>query len=170
STLTPARAASSSRRRPGVRRRPTPTGNPTSSGRTRARRARRNAANAVELTPPWSRERRGRGWPCHCYRREDQERHDLNGARERPDRGGMQTSTPVRERPTSTAPRRWKMWVLLTLAIYPLILLLVTLTNPLLAGLPTAVRFLVVVPLMSSTVVWVVIPQIHRWFGRWLTT
>ncbi|HLU57187.1 MAG TPA: hypothetical protein VKZ81_17150 [Pseudonocardia sp.] len=82
----------------------------------------------------------------------------------------MQTSTPVRERPTSTAPRRWKMWVLLTLAIYPLILLLVTLTNPLLAGLPTAVRFLVVVPLMSSTVVWVVIPQIHRWFGRWLTT
>lgn len=60
------------------------------------------------------------------------------------------------------------MWVLLTCAIYPLLLTLLTVTEPLLRGLPAAVRLLVVVPLMSSTVVWVVLPQIHRWFGRWL--
>jgi antibiotic biosynthesis monooxygenase (ABM) superfamily enzyme len=60
------------------------------------------------------------------------------------------------------------MWLLLTAAIYPLILLIATLTNPLVGSLPPAVRFLVIVPIMTGTVVWLVLPQIHRRFGRWL--
>ncbi|TWF77532.1 hypothetical protein FHX44_113444 [Pseudonocardia hierapolitana] len=78
-------------------------------------------------------------------------------------------TTPLREQPTSTAPRRWKMWVLLTCAIYPLILVIVTLTDPVVHELPAAVRFIVVVPIMTATVVWGVLPRIQRWFGRWLT-
>jgi antibiotic biosynthesis monooxygenase (ABM) superfamily enzyme len=81
-------------------------------------------------------------------------------------------TTPLREQPappTPTAgPRRWKMWMLLTCAIYPLILFIVTLTDPLVHALPAAVRFLVVVPIMTATVVWGVLPQIQRRFGRWL--
>lgn len=61
------------------------------------------------------------------------------------------------------------MWVLLTCAVYPLILFLVTLTDPLLNALPVATRFLVVVPIVTATMVWAVLPQIHRRFGRWLT-
>ena len=45
-TPTPATCASSSRRRPGVRRRP-PGGSPTSTGRVRSRRLRRNAPSAL---------------------------------------------------------------------------------------------------------------------------
>jgi antibiotic biosynthesis monooxygenase (ABM) superfamily enzyme len=81
------------------------------------------------------------------------------------------TTTPLREQPTvrATGPRRWKMWVLLTCAIYPLILVLVTVTDPLVHALPAVLRFLIVVPIMTSTVVWGVLPQIHRRFGRWLS-
>jgi antibiotic biosynthesis monooxygenase (ABM) superfamily enzyme len=61
------------------------------------------------------------------------------------------------------------MWVLLTCAIYPLLLLISTITDPLVHTLPPAARFLVVVPLMTASVVWVVLPQIQRLFGRWLT-
>jgi antibiotic biosynthesis monooxygenase (ABM) superfamily enzyme len=82
------------------------------------------------------------------------------------------TSTSLREQPPATrspGPRRWKMWALLTCAIYPLILLIVTLTDPLTHALPAAARFLVVVPIMTASVVWGVLPQIQRRFGRWLT-
>jgi antibiotic biosynthesis monooxygenase (ABM) superfamily enzyme len=77
--------------------------------------------------------------------------------------------TSLRDRPTSAGPRRWKMWVLLTCSIYPLILVIVTLTDPFVQALPAAARFLIVVPLMTASVVWGVLPQIQRWFGRWLT-
>lgn len=60
------------------------------------------------------------------------------------------------------------MWVLLTSAIYPLILLIATLIDPLVRPLPPAVRFLVVVPIMTAMMVWVVLPWLHRRFGRWL--
>jgi antibiotic biosynthesis monooxygenase (ABM) superfamily enzyme len=82
----------------------------------------------------------------------------------------MTTSVP--ERPATaraTGPRRWKMWVLLTWTIYPLILVIVTVTDPFVHALPAPLRFLAVVPLMTASVVWAVLPQIQRWFGRWLT-
>jgi hypothetical protein len=46
-TLTPASCATSSRRRPGVRRRPPPLGKPASCGDSRSRRLRRNSASAA---------------------------------------------------------------------------------------------------------------------------
>jgi antibiotic biosynthesis monooxygenase (ABM) superfamily enzyme len=82
-------------------------------------------------------------------------------------------TTPLRQQPTSaaraTGPRRWKMWVLLTCAIYPLILVIVTVTDPWVHDLPAAVRFLIVVPIMTATVVWSVLPQIQRRFRSWLS-
>jgi antibiotic biosynthesis monooxygenase (ABM) superfamily enzyme len=87
----------------------------------------------------------------------------------------MSRTSPIASAPTpaartvATRPRRWKMWVLLTCTIYPLLLLIATLTDPLVHALPPAARFLVVVPLMTASVVWFVLPQIHRVFGPWLT-
>jgi antibiotic biosynthesis monooxygenase (ABM) superfamily enzyme len=60
------------------------------------------------------------------------------------------------------------MWLLLTCAIYPLLLLVATLTDPLLRTQPAGIRFLVIVPIVSAAVVWGVLPFIHRHFGRWL--
>jgi antibiotic biosynthesis monooxygenase (ABM) superfamily enzyme len=78
----------------------------------------------------------------------------------------------VHERPTpaarTTGPRRWKMWVLLTCTIYPLLLVIVTVTDPFVHSLPAPVRFFAVVPLMTASVVWGVLPQIQRRFGGWL--
>jgi antibiotic biosynthesis monooxygenase (ABM) superfamily enzyme len=59
------------------------------------------------------------------------------------------------------------MRVLLTCAIYPLILVIVALTDPLVHALPAPVRF-VVVPLVTASVAWGVLPQIQRRFGRWI--
>jgi antibiotic biosynthesis monooxygenase (ABM) superfamily enzyme len=82
----------------------------------------------------------------------------------------MTTSVPERSATArATGPRRWKMWVLLTCTIYPLILVIVTVTDPFVHALPAPLRFLAVVPLMTASVVWAVLPQIQRWFGRWLT-
>jgi antibiotic biosynthesis monooxygenase (ABM) superfamily enzyme len=79
----------------------------------------------------------------------------------------MRTTTATREQP-ATRPRRWKMWTLLTCAIYPLLLVIVTVTDPLVHTLPAPARFLVVVPLMTASVVWGVLPLIQRRFGRWV--
>ena len=63
--LTPASAATSSRRRPGVRRRPLST-RPTSAGCNASRRARRNTPRSVEsLTGPVCRTAPVRSWPQH---------------------------------------------------------------------------------------------------------
>jgi antibiotic biosynthesis monooxygenase (ABM) superfamily enzyme len=78
------------------------------------------------------------------------------------------TSLTAPSAPRTTGPRRWKTWLLLTSAIYPLLLLIVSVTDPLVGALPPPVRFLVVVPLMTASVVWVVLPQIQRRFGRWV--
>jgi antibiotic biosynthesis monooxygenase (ABM) superfamily enzyme len=58
------------------------------------------------------------------------------------------------------------MWTLLTCSIYPLILFIVTLTDPFVRTFPAPARFLVVVPLVTASVVWGVLPQIQRWLAR----
>src|SRR5262249_28476360 len=87
--LTPASAATSSRRSPGVRRRPLST-NPTSAGRNASRRARRKTPRSLvtALTSPVCRARSFRAWPHHS-----QDRPGLPVGRRAPDHRPMTLST-----------------------------------------------------------------------------
>lgn len=67
------------------------------------------------------------------------------------------------------APRRWKLWLLVVLAVYPLITLIATVAEPLLERLPLYGRFALLVPIMVALMLWLVVPAIHRAFGSWLT-
>lgn len=76
---------------------------------------------------------------------------------------------PVVSVPAGPAvPRRWKLWVLVVLAVYPLITAIATLAAPLLDLLPLYLRFAVLVPVLVALMLWLVVPLLHRWFGRWL--
>jgi antibiotic biosynthesis monooxygenase (ABM) superfamily enzyme len=65
-------------------------------------------------------------------------------------------------------PVRWKLWLLMVAALYPLITVGVALAAPVLQRLPLAGRFAVIVPVMVALMVWVVVPLLHRLFGSWL--
>ncbi|GAB3876892.1 hypothetical protein GCM10029964_024840 [Kibdelosporangium lantanae] len=60
------------------------------------------------------------------------------------------------------------MWLLLACGIYPIITVLETLAEPVLVRLPLWAHFAVVVPVMVAVMVWVVLPLLHRGFGRWM--
>lgn len=75
----------------------------------------------------------------------------------------------ARQAPTPRAPRRWKLWLLLTIGVYPIITTLDTVADPVLHHLVRALHFALVVPVMVAVMVWGVIPLIHRIFGAWLT-
>lgn len=59
-------------------------------------------------------------------------------------------------------PARWKMWLLSAAGIYPVITTVTVLAGPLLAHLPVPVRFAIVVPVLSATMTWLVMPALTR--------
>lgn len=69
----------------------------------------------------------------------------------------------------SGQPVRWKLWLLVACCIYPIITCLELLAEPVLRSLPLPAQFALLVPVMVATMVWVVLPQLHRRFGRWMT-
>lgn len=71
-------------------------------------------------------------------------------------------------RPTA-APKRWKLWILTCLAIYPVITALGYLVSAFAEGLPLYTRFLILVPVAVALLVFVVMPALTRRFARWLT-
>lgn len=94
----------------------------------------------------------------------------------------MTTTTNTQDTPATTnaatqdqagqhhgQPVRWKLWLLLACCIYPIITCLELLAGPTLRFLPLPVQFAAVVPVMVATMVWGVLPQLHRWFGEWMT-
>lgn len=61
------------------------------------------------------------------------------------------------------------MWLLLACGVYPIITGVELLAEPVLRHLPPAAQFAVIVPIMVATMVWGVLPVLHRWFGTWMT-
>src|SRR4051812_36307932 len=102
--LTPASAATSSRRSPGVRRRPLST-RPTSAGRNASRRARRNTPRSVEsVTGPVCRTPSISSWPQHSQDASSPDRLGLPHGARRADHHRMTTTT----NPTlPLVPGRW---------------------------------------------------------------
>src|SRR5688572_16613631 len=76
-TETPASIATSSRRNPGVRRWPPPRGNPTCSGVTASRRARKNSASSARWSIATSRPHGRCGRQLGYVERVDELLHDL---------------------------------------------------------------------------------------------
>jgi uncharacterized protein len=65
-------------------------------------------------------------------------------------------------------PPRWKMWLLSSAAIYPLINLVTLVATPFLGHLALPLRFLVTIPVMGALMTWLVMPFLTRRFSRWL--
>jgi len=84
----------------------------------------------------------------------------------------LMTATTELPEPAATRqvrpPRRWKLWMLLSCGIYPIITIVETIGDPVLRHLTRYEQFALVVPVMVAVMVWVVIPAIHRYFGSWM--
>jgi antibiotic biosynthesis monooxygenase (ABM) superfamily enzyme len=66
-------------------------------------------------------------------------------------------------------PPPWEMWLLSSVAIYPLITLLsVTISGPLLGNGPQAVRFAVTTLILGALMTWLVMPRLSRLLASWL--
>ena len=65
-------------------------------------------------------------------------------------------------------PARWRTWLVTTVGIYPVLTVLSAVTGPLLAGLPAPLRFLLVTPVLTAAMTWVVMPALSRAFARFL--
>jgi uncharacterized protein len=65
-------------------------------------------------------------------------------------------------------PARWKVWLLSSAAIYPLITAITVAAAPVLMQLALPLRFLVTIPVMGALMTWLVMPALTRLFTRWL--
>jgi uncharacterized protein len=70
-------------------------------------------------------------------------------------------------RPPGPVPR-YKMAVIIWLAIYPALTITLVLLSPLLAPLPLVLRTLVVTALLVPIMVYVLLPAMQRLFAAWL--
>ncbi|MBC6461415.1 hypothetical protein [Actinomadura sp. HBU206391] len=64
--------------------------------------------------------------------------------------------------------KRWKMWVLTCLAIYPIITAFGYLLQAAIPRLPMFVRFLIMVPVAVALLIFLVMPALTKLFGSWL--
>ncbi|MCO5993839.1 hypothetical protein [Actinoallomurus rhizosphaericola] len=74
-------------------------------------------------------------------------------------------AAPVR---AMAPPRRWKMWMLTCLAIYPIITALGYALAATAAGLPVWAHFLILVPIAVALLIFLVMPALTRLFRPWL--
>ena len=81
---------------------------------------------------------------------------------------GMETWFAVPGGLVRQLPAAWKMWLLSSVAIYPLITLLSVVLGPLLGNVPLAVRFAVTTPILGALMTWLVMPRLSRLVAGWL--
>jgi antibiotic biosynthesis monooxygenase (ABM) superfamily enzyme len=60
------------------------------------------------------------------------------------------------------------MWLLSSVAIYPLITLLTIVLGPVLVDVPLAARFAITTPLLGALMTWLVMPRLSRLLAGWL--
>ncbi|MCR8547911.1 hypothetical protein M4578_08730 [Salipiger sp. P9] len=69
---------------------------------------------------------------------------------------------------SSRPPSRPRLAVFVFLGVYPLVTLALYGLAPMTEGWTIWQRNLVMVPIIVVSMIWVIIPRIHRHFGRWL--
>ncbi|MDO5706878.1 MAG: hypothetical protein Q4G49_17635 [Paracoccus sp. (in: a-proteobacteria)] len=65
-------------------------------------------------------------------------------------------------------PSRQRLAVLVFLFVYPLVTAVMMVLTPLTVGWPIPLRTLVLVPLVVASMIWIIIPFIHRRLGHLL--
>ncbi|ANY07752.1 antibiotic biosynthesis monooxygenase [Pseudonocardia sp. HH130630-07] len=65
-------------------------------------------------------------------------------------------------------PRRWKTWIVSSVAIWCLITAITLAAGPWLAVLPAPLRFALLVPVMGALLTWLVMPALARLLTGWL--
>ncbi|MFI9503139.1 hypothetical protein [Nocardia sp. NPDC052566] len=65
-------------------------------------------------------------------------------------------------------PAKWKLWLLTVVGLYPLLTVLVTVTNPLLENLIAPLRLLIIIPIAVAAMTWVIMPFLFKRCGAWL--
>jgi len=81
---------------------------------------------------------------------------------------GLETWFAVPGGQVRRPPAAWKMWLLSSAAIYPLITLLTLILAPILADVPLMVRFALTTPVLGALMTWLVMPQLSRALAGWL--
>lgn len=83
--------------------------------------------------------------------------------------GSMVWFEPVTSMPSAPKPPQlWKRWLLSLIAVYPLLLLLVTVSAPLTSGLPEAVRLFIVAFVLTGLTTALIIPWLNVALASWL--
>ena len=67
------------------------------------------------------------------------------------------------------SPLPWKMWLLSSVAIYPLITMLSLALAPL-AAVPLPIRLAITTPVLGALMTWIVMPRLSRLVSSWLYT
>lgn len=81
---------------------------------------------------------------------------------------GLEAWFTLPDRPLKRPPKRYKMAILTTLAVYTLSNLLGHVLTPLLSGIPAWLRSLLIIALVVVLLTYVVMPQLTRLFYPWL--
>lgn len=68
----------------------------------------------------------------------------------------------------SNAISRLRFALAVAAGVYPLVTIILTVLGPVIAAWPAWEKSLMIVPLVVPTMVWLIIPAIHRWLGPWL--
>ena len=69
---------------------------------------------------------------------------------------------------TGPEPKRWKLWLVTSAAIYPVITLLAVGTGPALHRLPLPARLALLIPATVAVMQWLLMPYLHRRLRAWL--
>lgn len=70
--------------------------------------------------------------------------------------------------PPAPQVKRWKMWILTCVAIYPVITALGYLLQAVSPRLPMFARFLIMVPVAVALMIFLVMPALTKQFRTWL--
>ncbi len=81
---------------------------------------------------------------------------------------GIERWFTLPDRSVTQAPPKYKSAILVLLGLYPLVLILNPLLQPLIGSWPAALRMLISLGVSVPLMVWVVMPQLTRFFFGWL--
>ena len=81
---------------------------------------------------------------------------------------GMERWFTLSGRGATRLPPRYKTATLVLLGLYPLVLLLNLVLNPVLSGLPGPLKVLASLVASVAIMVWIVLPWLTRLFSKWL--
>jgi len=75
---------------------------------------------------------------------------------------------PIAVEPASQEPPRYKRAVVIWIALYPAVVLALTVLRPLIGDWPIPLQALALTAVVIPAAVWFLIPLVQRWLAGWL--